>query len=219
LKAQAILALDVPTLKQALYFARKLYPRIKIFKIGMQLFTACGPRAVKSIRSLGAEVFLDLKFHDIPNTVAEAVRQAVRLRVKMLTVNISGGKEMLQAAAAAAKNEAGKTGVKPPLVIGVTILTSRPSTPEQVLRAARTGVGCGLDGVVCSAHEAAILRKNIPGKFVIVTPGIRPKNSKADDQKRTATFKEAVKSGSNYLVVGRPILKAADPLKALKELL
>ncbi len=217
MRAQIILALDVPTLKEAVYFARRLYPQVKVFKIGMQLFTAYGPEAVRAIRKLGAEVFLDLKFHDIPNTVAQAVRQAVRLKVKMLTVHACGGKEMLQAASAAARDEAARTGVKKPLIVGVTVLTSQKATPGQVIKLARRGIENGLDGIVCSAREAKVLRKKIPGEFVIVTPGIRPRGTGSDDQKRTATCEEAVKAGSNFLVVGRPILKAKDPRTALKE--
>jgi orotidine-5'-phosphate decarboxylase len=216
--ANIILALDVDSFDKAKYFVNKLYPKIKIFKVGSRLFTACGPKIIEFIRKIGAEVFLDLKFFDIPNTVAGAVRQAVRHRVKMLTLHILGDEAMLKAAIKAAKDEAGRLKIKRPLLIGVTVLTSREATSSDVLTLARIGIECGLDGVVCSAKEAAFLRKKIKKKFLIVTPGIRPKGFASFDQKRTATASEAIKAGSDFLVIGRPILEAKDPLKALKEL-
>lgn len=217
-KSQIILALDVDNFNQAKYFVDKLYPQIEIFKVGCQLFTACGPKIVEFIRKIGAEVFLDLKFFDISNTVANAVRQAVRLKVKMLTLHILGDEEMLKAAVKAAKDESRHLKLKPPLLIGVTILTSKETSCSDVLTLAKIGLQCGLDGIVCSAREAAVLRKEIKKRFIIVTPGIRPSRLASDDQKRTATFSQAIKARSNFLVVGRPILDAGDPLKALKEL-
>jgi len=218
-KAEIILALDVESFSQAKYFVNKLYPRIKIFKVGSQLFTICGPRITEFINKKGAGVFLDLKFFDIPNTVAGAVRSAVRLRVKMLTLHISGGQKMIKAAVDVARKESYGLKIKRPLLFGVTVLTSKKAKPGEVLRLARLGIGCGLDGVVCSAQEADFLRKNIRDKFLIVTPGIRPKRGAVHDQKRTATAKEAIKAGSNFLVVGRPILETKDPILALKDIL
>ncbi|MDD2702481.1 MAG: orotidine-5'-phosphate decarboxylase [Candidatus Omnitrophica bacterium] len=214
-----IVALDVDTFDRARYFVDKLYPSVGIFKVGFQLFTAAGPRVIEYIRNKGAEVFLDLKFYDIPNTVACAVRQSVRLDIRMITVHISGGKEMVSAAAQAARTEAKLLRRRRPLLIGVTVLTSRETSPADVLKLAREGMASGLDGVVCSAREVRLLRKTIKKKFIIVTPGIRPKTSPHDDQKRTATAEEALNAGSDYLVVGRPILEAGDPLKAVENIL
>ncbi len=218
MKAKIILALDVDTLKRARYFVNKLYPRIKIFKVGSQLFILDGPKIGKLLRRKGAEVFLDLKFFDIPNTVANAVRQAVRLKVKMLTLHISGGKDMLKAAVEAAKDEAKKLKAEKPLLIGVTVLTSQEARPRDVLKLAKIGIDSGLDGVVCSAREAGMLRSRIKRKFVIVTPGIRPQGIAKNDQKRTATVSEAAQAGSNFLVIGRPILEAKEPLKVIESL-
>jgi len=217
-KGEIILALDVDSLKKAKYFVNKLYPKIKIFKVGIQLFTACGPKIIELIHKKGAEVFLDLKFFDIPNTVAHAIRQSVKMHVKMLTMHILGDEEMIKAAIKAANEEAKKLRIKRPLLIGVTVLTSKEANSSDVLTLARMGVECGLDGVVCSAQEAQTLRKKIKKRFVIVTPGIRPMGSFKNDQKRTATAQEAVKAGSNFLVVGRPILEAKDPLKVIDNL-
>lgn len=218
LQAALILALDVDGFEKARRFINLLYPKIKIFKVGSQLFTACGPKIVEYIHKKGAQVFLDLKFHDIPNTVANTVRQAVRLKVKMLTLHISGGEQMLKEAVKAAKDEALHLKVKKPLLVGVTVLTSQEASREDILRLAKSGLSCGLDGVVCSAQEVKFLRENIKGKFVIVTPGIRPKTGSTDDQKRVATANEALKAGSSFLVVGRPILEAKDSQEVLREL-
>jgi orotidine-5'-phosphate decarboxylase len=216
---RVILAVDVDNFKRAKYFVNKLCPKIKIFKVGSQLFTACGPKIIEFIRKKNAQVFLDLKFHDIPNTVANAVRSAARLKVKMLTLHISGGPEMLKAAAEAAKQAAKQLRINRPLLIGVTVLTSQKTNPAKVLQLAKLGLDCGLDGVVCSVKEAALLRKNIRKKFVIVTPGIRPKISGKHDQKRTASALDAIKAGSDFLVIGRPILEERDPLIALEKIL
>ena len=218
MKPEIILALDVDSLQKAKYFVNKLYPKIKIFKVGVQLFTAFGPKIVEAINKKGAEVFLDLKFFDIPNTVANAVRQAVRLKVKMLTLHILGDEEMLRQAMAAAKDEARRFKVKRPLLIGVTVLTSKEANSSDVLTLAKIGLESGLDGVVCSVREAASLRKKINKKFVIVTPGIRPTGVNRNDQKRTATVAEAVRAGSDFLVIGRPILEAKDPVKVAEGL-
>lgn len=214
-----IVALDVDDLTRAEYFVNTLSPKVKIFKVGSQFFTACGPQAVRVVRKKGAEVFLDLKFYDIPNTVANAVRQAVRLKVKMLTLHIAGGEDMLKAAARAAKEESIRLKIQKPLLVGITVLTSQKARPSGVLKMARIGLNSGLDGVVCSAQEAAFLRKKITRKFFIITPGIRLKSSPMDDQKRAASAGEAIKRGADYIVVGRPILEAKEPALAVDEIL
>ncbi|TAM42848.1 orotidine-5'-phosphate decarboxylase [bacterium] len=217
--AQIILALDVDSLEGAMGFVDRLYPKIKIFKVGSHLFTAYGPRIIELIREKGAEVFLDLKYFDIPNTVAQAVGAAARHKVKMLTLHISGGKEMLEAAVAAAEAKAKEASLARPLLIGVTVLTSALAKSNDVLALAKMGIESGLDGIVCSAREAGILREKIKRDFLIITPGIRMDTSSADDQKRTATVEQAVKAGSDFLVIGRPILKADNPLAKTEELL
>jgi len=217
--AQIILALDVDSLEAAMGFVDGLYPKIKIFKVGSHLFTTYGPKIIELIREKGAEVFLDLKYFDIPNTVAQAVAAAVRHKVKMLTLHISGGKEMLEAGVLSAEAEAKKLNLARPLLIGVTVLTSKRARPKDVLALAKIGIESGLDGIVCSAREAGLLRRKIKKDFLIITPGIRMNSAGADDQKRTATVEQAVKAGSDFLVIGRPILKADDPLAKTEELL
>lgn len=219
MKAKIIVALDVDSFIKAKYFVNKLYSKIRIFKVGAQLFTACGPKIIEYIHKKGAEVFLDLKFFDIPNTVANAVRQAVRLKVRMLTLHIWGGEEMIRASVKAAKEESRRLKIKPPLLIGVTVLTSKEVKPHGVLELAKVGLRDGLDGVVCSVRESMLLRKKIKKRFVIVTPGIRPNKAVGDDQKRTATARDAIRAGSDFLVIGRPILEAEDPVKAIKDLI
>lgn len=219
IRPEIILALDVDDIRSAENLVDKLYPKIKTFKVGSHLFTAFGPQIIRLLQKKGAGIFLDLKYFDIPNTVAKAVAAAVGLKVKMLTLHISGGKEMLEAAVASAKAQAKALNVPRPRLIGVTVLTSSKAKPKDILALAKQGIAAGLDGVVCSAQEAALLRRRIKNKFVIITPGIRPNDSCGDDQKRTATVAQAVKAGSNFLVIGRPILKAADPLAKTEELL
>lgn len=218
LRNKIILALDVGSLQKAKQFVNKLSCQIKIFKVGAQLFTAAGPEIIDFINKKGARAFLDLKFFDIPNTVANAVRASVRLKVSMLTLHILGDEEMLKQAVAAARDEARRLKLKKPLLIGVTVLTSREANFKEVLILAKMGLECGLDGVVCSAREASLLRKRIKKKFVIVTPGIRPRGAVNFDQKRTTTVNEALKAGSDFLVIGRPILNAPDPLAAARKL-
>jgi orotidine-5'-phosphate decarboxylase len=220
--AALILALDVKDIKEARYFLDKLYPKVKIFKIGAVLFTAYGPKIIEIIREKGAEVFLDLKYHDIPSTVAKAARQAVRLKVKMLTLHTVGGEEMLRASVSAAKEEARRIKIKKSLLLGVTVLTSdksRTNTIKTVLVRARLAQRAGLDGVVCSVHEAVAVRKTCGRNFIIVTPGIRSKGTEQGDQKRVATANQAMKAGANFIVVGRPILEADNPLRAAEEIL
>ncbi|MFA6357467.1 MAG: orotidine-5'-phosphate decarboxylase [Candidatus Omnitrophota bacterium] len=216
---EIIVALDVDTMESAIDLVDKLYPKIKIFKVGSHLFTAYGPEIIKMLHKRGAQVFLDLKYFDIPNTVASAVAAATRLGVKMLTLHISGGKEMIEMAVKAADLQARNFKIARPLLIGVTVLTSKAAGAGEVVALAREGVACNLDGVVCSVHEAAILRDEIKKNFIIVTPGIRVDDTVKDDQKRTATVAEAVKAGSNFLVIGRPIIKAVDPSAKAGQLL
>ncbi|HOU37061.1 MAG TPA: orotidine-5'-phosphate decarboxylase [Candidatus Omnitrophota bacterium] len=221
-KGKIILALDVADISSAGRLLDRTGNRLKIIKIGPALFTGYGPKVVEMVRRKGADVFLDLKFHDIPNTVASAVRQAVRLRVKMLTLHTSGGAEMLKAAAEAAGQEAARLKVKKPLLLGITVLTSdrgSVNTKATVISRARLAKNCGLDGIVCSAGEAAEVRRACGKEFVIVTPGIRPRGADAGDQKRVATAKAAFASGADYIVVGRPILEAQNPGAAIQNII
>jgi orotidine-5'-phosphate decarboxylase len=218
-KPELILALDVDTSRAAVSLVEELSGLVGIFKVGLQLFTAVGPDIVQALEGKGARVFLDLKFHDIPNTVAQAVRQAVRKNVFMLTVHTSGGIEMMKAAADAARDEASLCSVRRPLLIGVTVLTSREASAGEVAALARMAVSSGLDGVVSSAREAAQIRLALGEECRIVTPGIRQAGAVVHDQKRTATVGEAVKAGSDFLVVGRPILQAENPRSAVQALL
>jgi orotidine-5'-phosphate decarboxylase len=225
-----IVALDVPTAEAALKLAEQLAPVSGGFKIGSELFTSAGPDIVRRIRERGALVFLDLKFHDIPNTVAKVVAAAVRLDVQMLTIHTSGGLEMMRAAEASAQQAAKADGRAAPLVLGVTVLTSsngstlaeigcEPDVVAQVERLARLAVKAGLRGLVCSPLEIVALRKILPAQVQLVTPGIRTGAEKADDQKRTLTPREAIAAGANWLVIGRPIYAAENPRAAAEKIL
>ena len=225
-----IVALDVPSLEAALKLVEQLAPAVGAFKVGKELFVSAGPEVVRKIRATGAAVFLDLKFHDIPNTVAKAVEAAAQLDVQMLTVHASGGSEMLRAAEQAAQANARKPGRTPPLVLGVTVLTSldrdglgeigvEPNVGRQVERLASLAVKCGLRGLVCSPLEIAGLRQIIPADMQLVTPGIRPPDTAKDDQKRTLSPKEAIHAGANWLVIGRPICTAEHPRAAAGKIL
>jgi orotidine-5'-phosphate decarboxylase len=225
-----IAALDVPSAEQAWKLAEQIAPAVGAFKIGKELFVAAGPDIVKRVRATGASVFLDLKFHDIPNTVAKAVASAVRLDVQMLTLHTSGGGEMMRAAEKSARDTAQALGRPAPLVLGVTVLTSssnetlaeigcEPDTEKQVLRLARLAVASGLRGLVCSPLEIAALRKVLPAEVQLVTPGIRTGAEKADDQKRTLSPREAIQAGASWLVIGRPIYAAENPRAAAEKIL
>jgi orotidine-5'-phosphate decarboxylase len=225
-----IAALDVPTAEQALKLAEQIAPVVGAFKIGSELFTAAGPDIVRRVRATGASVFLDLKFHDIPNTVTKAVTAAVQLDVQMLTVHTSGGFEMLKAAEQAAEEVAWKLGRTPPLVLGVTVLTSMNTATlrelgfdvnveYQVRRLAMVATKAGLRGLVCSPQEVVKLRQFIPPAMQLVTPGIRTGAEIADDQKRTLTPREAMDAGANWLVIGRPIYAAENPRLAAEKIL
>jgi orotidine-5'-phosphate decarboxylase len=225
-----IAALDVPTLEQALKLAQQLAPVVGAFKIGKELFTSAGPDIVRRVRDTGASVFLDLKFHDIPNTVAKAVAAAVRLDVQMLTIHASGGSEMMRAAEQSAQETAAQLGRAAPLVLGVTVLTSQDANTlaelggetdvaKQVERLALLAAKSGLRGLVCSPLEIVALRRVLPPQMQLVTPGIRTGAEKADDQKRTLTPREAIQVGASWLVIGRPITAAADPRAAAESIL
>lgn len=226
-----IVALDVDTLGEAKGLVDQLSPVVDIFKVGSQLFTAAGPTVIEYILEKRKNVFLDLKFHDIPHTVANAVGAAIGLNQRgrekgrgicMLTVHTLGGKEMLVRAVRSADDQTKIRGVLRPLILGITVLTSdenKDNIPPIVLERALLAKDCGLDGVVASSQEAALIRQKLGKDFIIVTPGIRPLGSEAGDQKRITTPTQAVHNGSNFIVVGRPIVKALDPLQAAKDIL
>ncbi|HCI53476.1 MAG TPA: orotidine-5'-phosphate decarboxylase [Gallionella sp.] len=219
-----IVALDYPGAAPALALAHRLSPELCRLKVGKELFTATGPALLEKLMKSGFEIFLDLKFHDIPNTTAQACKAAASLGVWMINVHALGGRKMLEAAQLAVSSCA-----KPPKLIAVTLLTSMNqqdisdlginATPgEMVLRLARLAQDSGLDGVVCSAMETALLRRHCGSKFSLVTPGIRPLDASLDDQSRVMTPEEALMAGSSYLVIGRPITRAVDPLQALLDI-
>ncbi len=221
-----IVALDVETARAARELFHELRETVGIFKIGSQLFTASGNEIVREIVGAGGRVFLDLKFHDIPNTVAAACVEAVRLGVSMLNVHASGGGEMMRRTAQAVAEVSAKENLPPPVLLAVTVLTSSDATmlaetgiaakiETQVAALAKLAHDSGMNGVVASPHEVAIVRAQIPAKdFVIVTPGVRPASVSNDDQRRVMTPAEAVRAGADYLVVGRAILKAKEPSRA-----
>ena len=217
-----IVALDFDSSSRALNFVDNLDPKLCRLKIGKELFTAAGPNLVEAMIEKEFDVFLDLKFHDIPNTVASAVQVAADLGVWMLNVHISGGSTMMQSAKDAILSHRDRK----PILIGVTVLTSISSTElleigidnnlkDHVVKLAKLAYQSGLDGVVCSAEEAKLLRNSMPADFILVTPGIRREQDAAGDQKRVITPSQAIRNGSDYLVVGRPITQAASPSAAL----
>ena len=240
-KSKLVVALDVDAFDEARHIVDQLRDVVEVFKIGSQLFTACGPVIVRYVLAQGREVFLDLKYHDIPNTVANAVRSAVNLGVPvndalieqnsnikttknllMCTLHTSGGREMLEMAVEAASKQSQTIGVARILLLGITVLTSNQKTDnirDLVMDRAKLAKEAGLDGVVASSQEARMIRDAFGKDFIIVTPGIRPSGSDCNDQKRIATPSDAVLAGSNYLVVGRPIVKADAPLVAAKSIL
>lgn len=216
-----IVALDYPQATPALELAARLDPAMCRLKVGKELFTAAGPQLVEQFMQRGFEVFLDLKYYDIPNTVAHACKAAAAMGVWMLNVHALGGRKMMEAA-----YEAAAQAAKPPRLIAVTVLTSMVqedlqevgiahSPAEMVLRLALLARDSGLDGVVCSAQEAALLRRECGKEFCLVTPGIRPADAAADDQARIMTPRAAMENGASYLVIGRPVTRAANPLEAL----
>lgn len=220
-----IVALDFSQVAPALSLVKHLDPSLCRLKVGKELFTSAGPQLVEQLQQRGFEVFLDLKFHDIPNTVAQACKTAAALGVWMVNVHALGGKRMMEAA-----REALETAQRRPRLIAVTVLTSmaqedlhgvgiNASPAQMVSLLAGLAHDSGLDGVVCSAQEAQVLRQQFGKDFCLVTPGIRPANATANDQSRIMTPRVALENGSNYLVIGRPITQASDPLRALQDIL
>jgi orotidine-5'-phosphate decarboxylase len=225
---QVIAALDVESRLAAIGLVARLRGTIGLFKVGSRLFTAEGPGMIAEINEAGGSVFLDLKFHDIPATVAGAVRAACGLRAFMMTIHTAGGTAMMRAAADEAAEHHARTGMMRPLIVGVTVLTSMsgPDLAELsgfegpledlVLRRAARAKQAGLDGIVASVAETSRIRSELGPGFVIVTPGIRPPGASAGDQKRTATPRAAAEAGADYLVIGRPIYEAPDPAAAAR---
>ncbi len=223
---RVVVALDYPTQAEALSMANRLDPSLCRVKVGKELFTRCGPSVVEHLQERGFDVFLDLKFHDIPNTVAHAVLAAAELGVWMVNVHASGGQAMMERTVELLDQK----NVEKPLLIAVTVLTSMQRSDlagvgldvepvDHVKRLALLTQNSGFDGVVCSAQEAPVLRSVVSSEFKLITPGIRPAGSSSDDQKRIVTPKDAVRDGSDYLVVGRPITQATDPVEALKNII
>lgn len=216
-----ICALDTPDAEEALRLARQVRPHVGAVKLGLEFFVAQGNAGVEKVAALGAPVFLDLKFHDIPNTVARAMRSALRINPFMVTVHAGGGYDMMRAA-----KEAASANDEPPLVVGVTLLTSmsaqdlaqvgvKDGIDDQVKRLAELARKAGLDGVVCSAHEITALRKLCGNDFALVVPGIRPEGTPHTDQKRVMPPREALGLGASYLVIGRPITQSPSPAAAV----
>jgi orotidine-5'-phosphate decarboxylase len=227
MRDRLIVALDVDSLDQAKQLVQLLAGEVGMFKVGKQLFTHAGPQAVKLIQDLGGEIFLDLKFHDIPNTVAKAAIEATRLGVKMFNVHASGSLEMMRTTVKQVERVCRREKRRRPIMLAVTVLTSlnqddlqrvgvEHEVADQVVRLALLTKEAAMDGVVASPHEVADIRAACGRRFVIVTPGIRPPEGKRNDQQRVMTPCEAVRSGVDYIVVGRPILEAGDPIKAAR---
>jgi orotidine-5'-phosphate decarboxylase len=230
-KEHLCLALDVASIEDVEALVRELAGMVGMFKIGLELFTSLGPTVIERVKSLGGKVFVDLKLHDIPNTVARATRSITRMGVSMLDVHCSGGVDMMKSAAEAARDEASKAGLPVPSILGVTVLTSLSesmlrdeigiATPinEKVVAFAKLAQASGLDGVVASPKETGLIRSACGRTFLLVTPGIRPTGSDVGDQKRITTPSEAISLGADYIVVGRPILAAPDRKKACEQIL
>ena len=227
MRERLIVALDVDDLEQAAELVRQLAGEVGMFKIGKQLFTHAGPQAVRQIQELGGEIFLDLKFHDIPNTVAKAAIEATRLGVKMFNVHASGSLEMMRLTAKEVRRVCRQQKLRKPIMLAVTVLTSlnqddlqrvgvERKVADQVVRLALLTKEAGMDGVVASPHEVADIREACGQRFVIVTPGIRPSDGNRNDQQRIMTPHNAVRGGVDYIVVGRPIIEAKDPVAAAR---
>jgi orotidine-5'-phosphate decarboxylase len=229
-EARVIVALDTPSRDRALDLVRSLRGSVSLFKVGLELFTAAGPGIVRDLTGLGVEVFLDLKFHDIPNTVARAVTAAARLGVAMTDLHVSGGPSMVRRAVDELDAFCDLHQLRRPALLGITALTSLSAEDlaavgvardpeEQVLTLAGIAREAGLDGVVASPREVAALRRKYGSDWLLVTPGIRPPGAPADDQVRTMTPREAKEAGADYLVIGRPITGAPDPAEAVRGIL
>ncbi len=230
-KDRLALALDVDNDREALAIVAELKDSVGLFKVGLQLFTAYGPDIVRRITGMGGRVFLDLKYHDIPNTVAKASAEAVKLGVSIFNVHSLGGLDMMKAAAESAKETAEKLNLPLPVLLAVTILTSMDeksmrkelkitrSLRREVAHLARLAQRAGMHGVVASPQEIKTLRRAVRGEFIILTPGVRPEWADKDDQQRIMTPGEAVKAGADYIVVGRPVLKASDRRAAVEKIL
>lgn len=228
---RVVLALDVDDDTEALGLVAELKDAVGMFKVGHQLFTAYGPDIVRRIIGMGGRVFLDLKYHDIPNTVAKASTEAVKLGVSMFNVHALGGLDMMKAAAEAAKETAARHTLSLPILLAVTVLTSMDdrglrrelkisrSLPREVSHLARLARRAGMQGVVASPQEIKVLRRAVRGAFIILTPGVRPEWARKDDQKRIMTPGEAVASGADYIVVGRPVLMAPDRKTAVERII
>ena len=229
-KEKIIFALDVEHFREAQKWVSLLKDRVGIFKVGKQLFTHSGPKVIDMIRQKGQNVFLDLKYHDIPNTVAKAGEEATKLNVTMFNLHALGGFEMMKKTVETSRVAAKKLGIPKPIILAVTILTSMDQdsmkevgiqgpVQEEVGRLALLSMKAGIDGVVASPQEINVIRQRCGEKFIIVTPGIRSPTEKKDDQKRTMSPKEAVAAGANYLVIGRPIKEAKDPIEAVQRII
>ncbi len=224
LAERIIIALDVDSKEEALSLVEEL-PRAEIFKVGLTLFTSEGPSLLRDIQDLGKKIFLDLKLHDIPNQIGGAVKAGVSLGAHMMTLHASGGRAMMAQAVETARQESAKLGRPKPLLLAVTVLTSLKEEQlreigmndrlfEQVLKLARLARGEGMDGVVCSPQEIGIIKQDLGPEFLVVSPGIRPEWAAAQDQKRILTPSQAIRKGVDYMVIGRPIIKAPSPSKA-----
>ena len=230
MRERLIVALDVGDLGEVKELVKLLASEVGMFKVGKQLFTHAGPQAVRLIQELGGEVFLDLKFHDIPNTVAKAAIEATRLGVKMFNVHASGSLEMMRATAKEARRVCHQQNLRKPIMLAVTVLTSLNQddlkrvgvdgrVADQVVRLALLTKEAGMDGVVASPHEVADIRSACGRRFVIVTPGIRPRDAGRNDQQRVMTPADAIQASVDYIVVGRPILAAKDPVAAARKII
>ena len=225
-----IVALDVNSEERAIAMAEKLKSDVKLFKIGLELFSSCGPKIIARIKEMGCDVFLDLKFHDIPTTVAKATASVTALGPFIFNVHALGGYDMMKRAAEETLREAERLRIAKPKILAVTILTSIDekamrevglggSPKEEVLRLSNLAKKAGLDGVVAAPSETKYIRKEIGEDFLIVTPGVRPEWAASNDQKRIATPSAAIKDGADYIVVGRPITESKDPAEAAREIL